>query len=89
MSLETQRMQWRCRRGLLELDIVLERFVSRYYGDLSANQLRIFDDLLNHTDNELLDMIINRTQSPSQEVRELLLLMRSHSTDFTVSGAVA
>lgn len=82
-------MLWRCRRGLLELDIVLERFVDRCYDHLTANQLVIFNDLLGLTDNELLDLIIDRSPSPSREIQELLLLMRSHSADFTVSKATA
>ncbi len=88
MTIETQRMQWRCRRGLLELDIVLERFVSRCYEHLAAEQLRIFDDLLNYTDNELLDLIINRSQSPNREVQELVLLMRNPPVDFAQQESI-
>ncbi|HEY7987089.1 MAG TPA: succinate dehydrogenase assembly factor 2 [Methylophilaceae bacterium] len=89
MSIEMQRMQWRCRRGLLELDIVLGRFVSQCYEHLTADQLRIFNDLLDYTDNELLDLIITRTQSPDAEVQELVLLMRKPPVDFALQETAA
>ncbi|HEY8085677.1 MAG TPA: succinate dehydrogenase assembly factor 2 [Methylophilaceae bacterium] len=89
MSVETQRMQWRCRRGLLELDIVLGRFVSQCYEHLTADQLHIFNDLLDYTDNELLDLIINRTQSPEAEVQELVLLMRNAPLDLALQDTSA
>jgi len=55
-----KRMQWRCRRGLLELDIFLQPFVARHYATLSEAELRIFDALLDLPDNTLWDMMSGR-----------------------------
>ncbi|OGS82803.1 MAG: hypothetical protein A2061_10975 [Gallionellales bacterium GWA2_59_43] len=55
-----QRMRWRCRRGLLELDIVLGRFVERHYATLDESERNAFDVLLDMPDNPLWDMIAER-----------------------------
>ena len=47
------RLRWRCRRGLLELDLVLTRFLAQGYTDLDARQREVFVALLAHADNEL------------------------------------
>lgn len=57
---EVRRLSWRCRRGLLELDIVLQRFSEQHLADLSANELVAFDDLLELPDNDFLDVVMGR-----------------------------
>lgn len=54
---ELERVRWRCRRGLLELDIILQRFVDEHYAKLDETGLRQFETLLNLSDNDLWDMI--------------------------------
>ena len=50
---------WRARRGLLENDIILKRFFSRYQKDLSEDEWLALEKLLDKTDNELLDIILD------------------------------
>jgi antitoxin CptB len=57
---EARRLSWRCRRGLLELDIVLQRFSERYLPTLSQEELSAFDLLLDYPDNIFLDVITQR-----------------------------
>lgn len=59
---ERRRLSWRCRRGLLELDIVLQRFAEDYLADLNAAELTAFDRLLEYPDNELLDVVTGKMQ---------------------------
>ena len=54
---ELERVRWRCRRGLLELDIVLQQFVDTYYAKLNEAELRQFETLLDLSDNDLWAMI--------------------------------
>jgi antitoxin CptB len=63
---ELERVRWRCRRGLLELDIVLGRFIERHYVDLDKAQQAAFDLLLDMPDPTLWDMITNTQPSPLQ-----------------------
>jgi len=54
---EQRRLAWRCRRGLLELDIVLQRFVKEKFSELSLQEVEVFDGLLDLPDNEFWDLI--------------------------------
>ena len=58
---EQRRLAWRCRRGLLELDIVLQRFVVTHFYHLSQPELAAFDGLLAMPDNEFWDLISNNS----------------------------
>lgn len=50
---QLNRVRWRCRRGMLELDLVLERFMGENYTKLTAQQRMEFDALLDLQDQEL------------------------------------
>ena len=54
---EFRRLTWRCRRGLLELDIVLQRFMSSHFYHLSIEELAAFDKLLQLPDNDFWDLL--------------------------------
>jgi len=72
---ELERARWRCRRGLLELDIVLQRFMDQYYTQLNESGLGQFERLLALPDNDLWDLITARlvnTDDNWQQVLELL-----------------
>jgi antitoxin CptB len=57
---EVRRLAWRCRRGLLELDIVLQRFSDRYLATLTQVELVALDHLLDLPDNDFLDAVTKR-----------------------------
>jgi antitoxin CptB len=54
---ETRRILWRCRRGLLELDLVLGRFVREHCSRLTPQQTKAFEQLLENSDNDLWELI--------------------------------
>jgi antitoxin CptB len=56
------RLKWKCRRGLLELDLVLERFMQRHAGGLDAEELARLGELLELADNELWDIVNGRSE---------------------------
>ncbi len=56
-----RRLRWRARRGLLENDLVLTRFLDRYEQSLSDDDVLGLDELLEAPDNDLLDLILART----------------------------
>jgi antitoxin CptB len=71
-----QRIRWRCRRGLLELDIVLGRFIE-HYASLNTQQQVLFDTLLDLPDTNLWDMISGKLPALDEDQRELLLLINT------------
>ncbi len=69
---ELERVRWRCRRGLLELDIVLGRFVQERYPALDEEQRGVFDELLDMPDSELWDVITGKKESAHAHQRLVL-----------------
>lgn len=60
-----RRMRWRCRRGLLELDILFTRFLDTQYSSLNAAEQVGFHKLLEQSDLTLLAWIQGQEQPPS------------------------
>ena len=73
---ELDRVRWSCRRGLLELDLVLERFVTDHYERLSQREKDVFSELLKLPDNDLLDLAMGRADTTDREYGDLIKLMR-------------
>ena len=57
-----RRLRWRARRGLLENDLLLTRFLDRHEAVLSDDDVLGLHHLLDQTDNELLDLILGRVE---------------------------
>ena len=74
---ELERARWRCRRGLLELDIVLQRFMDKHYTQLSEIELQQFASLLDLPDNDLWDMIATRKELEDESLRPVLRLLQT------------
>ena len=70
------RIRWRCRRGLLELDLVLERFLKQRFDRLDAAERGLFDELLDTPDNDLLDMALGRAE-PAPRYRAVVDMLRA------------
>ncbi len=70
------RMRWRCRRGLLELDLILNGFLETRYAHLDADQRRLFNELLEETDNDLLDLAMGRCE-PEPHYRMMVEMLRT------------
>lgn len=77
MDREMQRVRWRARRGLLELDIVLGRFIESQYEQLDEAGRQAFDALLDMPDNPLWDMVAGRLEASPGEQQTLLERIRA------------
>jgi len=79
--LRRARLRWRARRGLLENDLIFERFFSRYEHDLSDADVAALTRLLELSDNELMDLLLARTEPEGElataDVIRLLQWLRS------------
>jgi len=72
------RVRWRCRRGILELDIILQRFVDHHYEQLDEHQLELFEALLSLPDHDLWNMIIRTTEVPDNRFQPVLQLLQEN-----------
>ena len=61
---EADRIRWQCRRGLLELDLVLAKFLDRHLEILSPAELATFKQLLDYPDNDLWDFLNGKMPPP-------------------------
>ena len=59
---ELSKLRWRCRRGLLENDLLIEKFFNRHETTLTVSQAKGLNDLMNLSDNDLLDLLLKRKQ---------------------------
>lgn len=73
---ELDRVRWRCKRGMLELDIVLQRFVDKHYTQLNETELQQFDTLLNLPDNDLWDMITAKKEMGDIKLQPMLRILQ-------------
>lgn len=75
-EIELRRLSWRCRRGLLELDIVLQCFAEHHLATLDTEELAAFDSLLDYSDNAFLDVVTARIEVASAGIRETRAMQR-------------
>ena len=68
-------LRWQCRRGKLELDIVLSGFMAQMGGELSDAELDVLAQLLALPDEELLDLILGKTAVSDAEQARLVALI--------------
>ena len=57
MSKEINRIKWKCRRGMREIDLLLREFSKNSIKNLSNKDLSLFDEILDYDDQKLYDFI--------------------------------
>ena len=75
------KLHWRCRRGLLENDLFIERFFARYERTITVRQARGLGMLMDLSDPDLLDLVLRRKEpegalADAHEAREVLDMLR-------------
>ncbi len=59
---EFSKLRWRSRRGLLENDLLIEKFFNRFASSLTVGQAKGMADLMALSDNDLLDLLLRRKE---------------------------
>jgi antitoxin CptB len=77
------KLRWRCRRGLLENDIFIERFFKKFASTLTVKQVQGLNVLMDLSDSDLLDLHLGRktlaqvdANLVQDEVREVLSMLK-------------
>jgi len=77
------KLKWRCRRGLLENDLFIERFFTNYESGLTVRQADGLNELMDLADNDLLDLLLRRSEpeegSHTSEARQVLEMLRTRA----------
>lgn len=69
-------LKWRCRRGMLELDILLNTYLDRNYNTMSGEQGVLFSRMLDYPDQVLFDLLLGNMQSSDQNIDRLVTDIR-------------
>jgi antitoxin CptB len=79
------KLKWRCRRGLLENDLFIERFFKRFADTLTVRQATALGLLMDLSDNDLLDVQLARKSLAQvaapldrEDVQEVLSMLRKN-----------
>ncbi|MGH6608736.1 MAG: succinate dehydrogenase assembly factor 2, partial [Burkholderiaceae bacterium] len=65
LQVARRRLRWRARRGLLENDLILSRFLQRHGDKLTSAEMLSIEALLDLPENELLDVLLERAELPA------------------------
>jgi antitoxin CptB len=71
------RIRWRCRRGMLENDLVLTRFLDQRGAAIAEEEVAMLDRLLDLPDTDLWDLLSGRTEPQDDAVVPLLQQLRT------------
>ncbi len=70
------RLTWHCRRGMLELDLILQRFLKQHLDDLTEKQVVSFEQLLMAEDPDLYAWFMGYESPVNEELREIVAFIQ-------------
>ena len=71
------RLAWQCRRGMRELDELLNRFLLQRYSNLDSLQQQTFTRLLDYPDDVLLELLMGRMAPTDKDVAHIVQEIRN------------
>jgi antitoxin CptB len=79
-ELERARLRWRARRGLLENDLIITRFLDQFEAELTDTDVSALSLLFDMGDNDLLDVLLARSEPSgvydTPDIRRLVAQMQ-------------
>lgn len=76
IDIQPESLRWRCRRGMLELDLMLQAFIEKQLNVLSEQERVIFNRLLDYPDQVLLELFLKQTTSSDKEISQFVERIR-------------
>ncbi|STX51723.1 YgfY [Legionella busanensis] len=73
------KIKWHCRRGMLELDLLLNQFIEQSLDKLQDNQVSVFEQLLNTSDPELYCWLMGSEKPADKEMLAIVELIQMHN----------
>jgi antitoxin CptB len=75
------RLRWKCRRGMLELDILLNQFLKIGYATLDQQAQQNFETLLEYPDTVLLSLLMGQSSASSRAIANVIQHIRHCTTN--------
>ncbi len=76
MSFNKSRLLWRCRRGIKEMDIILQDFVNNSYEQLSNENKNAFSNLLDEQDLDILNWIMGKSEPTDSKLIGIINIIK-------------
>ena len=73
---QPERLRWQCRRGMLEVDLLLNRFLDQGYGKLTNAEKLVFAELLEYPDQILVEWLMGRQRPEDGRLAHVVDLVR-------------
>jgi antitoxin CptB len=80
--MEYNRLVWASRRGMLELDLILQPFIENVYRDLGDVEQQMFDMLLEEQDQDLFNWFLKRQDPDNEHLLRIVTIVREKSNKF-------
>lgn len=73
------RVRWNCRRGMLELDVLLENFFDQHYQHLTSAEQQLFEKLLLCADQDIYGWLMGKQKPENKELENIVMRIRANS----------
>ena len=77
--MEINRVIWASRRGMLELDLILQPFVEKVYPLLQIKDQELYHQLLEEQDTDLFNWFLNRQNPENPGLQRIVQIIRDHA----------
>ncbi|MFL0803109.1 MAG: succinate dehydrogenase assembly factor 2 [Agarilytica sp.] len=74
--MDINRLRWACRRGMLELDLVLLPFLENTFSSLSEDDQLLFEQLLEGEDQDMFGWFLRRVEPEDPDTRRIVNIIR-------------
>ena len=72
-----KKLQWQCRRGMLELDVILQPFLEQHFLHLIPEEQEAFVNLLTEADPDLYTWIMGFGKCKNQTLHNIIAIIRN------------
>ena len=69
---DLHQLKWKCRRGTLELDLLVGRFLEKLYPSAPLRQQHAFQRLLEYPDDKLYDLLTGKDRAQDKDIDDVV-----------------
>ena len=80
--MEYNRLVWASRRGMLELDLILQPFIENIYSELDESDQQSFDLLLEEQDQDLFNWFLKKQDPENEKLLRIVTIIREKSNKY-------
>lgn len=82
------KLQWQCRRGTKELDLLLQHYLQTQYSQSTSEEKALFVELLSLEDNQLSAYLLNKDQPSSKKLNYLIITILKNTSPLNLTSLI-